>query len=144
VDRVPGFGFVYGMQDTGSCEPNVPTPQQSTFTCDDFTSGDGGFVAVDSTSTAKTMYVYGSNQNLAGFTRQTFTSLYQLTGSVGVGLKVNGAGGATLTQQNAAGAFTFDNTLPFTTPYILNSVNAKQMLIGTNYLYESTDQGDNL
>jgi hypothetical protein len=44
----------------------------------------------------------------------------------------------------------FENSLPggrtvqFYNPYVLNAVDPKRMLIGTKYLYESTDRGDSL
>ena len=37
-----------------------------------------------------------------------------------------------------------DTTIQFTQPFALNVVDPKRMLIGTNFLYESSDQGDTL
>jgi hypothetical protein len=36
------------------------------------------------------------------------------------------------------------DTIPFSTPYVLNAVDPKRMLLGANTLYESFDQGDTL
>ncbi len=43
-----------------------------------------------------------------------------------------------------AGNLVFDNTLQFVQPYALNEIDPSRMIIGTNYLYESTDQGATL
>ena len=38
----------------------------------------------------------------------------------------------------------FDNTLQFYNPYAINAVEPQRMLIGTDFLYESNDRGDDL
>ena len=47
---------------------------------------------------------------------------------------VVGTGGQTLQQH--------DNTLQFIQPYVLNAVDPTRMFVGTNFLYESFDQGN--
>jgi hypothetical protein len=37
-----------------------------------------------------------------------------------------------------------DPTVGFVTPFELNSLNPNQMVIGTRYIYESSNGGDNL
>jgi hypothetical protein len=54
----------------------------------------------------------------------------------GVPLVVNGTGGLNL--------FQFDGTIQFYQPYELNAVDQNRMVIGTSFLYESFNRGDNL
>ncbi len=127
-----------GTQDTG-------VPQQTaagSMTWSDVTKGDGGIVAVDNTSSPGNSIHYYSNNLLAGFTRETYDNSNNLINTTGITLLVNGAGSDNLkrVEGNVAGG----STLQFVNPYVLNAVDPTRMLIGTNYLYESTNQGANL
>ena len=150
VSYIPGDGFVFGNQDTGTAEPQIPTAQQSTFTLQDITSGDGNDTAVDSTSTPGTNYVYTSGNKFLVFQYQTFTTSYQLTATTNLALNVNGTNpqlSLTSVVTPASGstpAVVFDGTLPFVPPYILNTIDPTRMLIGTNYLYEGANRGSTL
>lgn len=141
-----------GTQDNG-------TPQQSingltagqapgSYTWTDRTGADGGVVAVDNDQVAHpgTTIHYQSEQFLGQFTfsRQVYDNTASFVSSAEITLLVNGAGGAGLRTKGADGKFTFDPTVQFIQPYVLDAVDPTRMLIGTDYLYESFDQGDNL
>lgn len=131
-----------GTQDTGSPE------QIAGFTWRDLSQADGGFVAVDNDQVAHpgTTLHYSSFQQFGNFTRRTLDATNTPTASAGVGLVVTGAGGKTLLSSATMGTntYNFDSTIQFTQPFVLNSVNPARMLIGTSFLYESTDNGDTL
>jgi hypothetical protein len=128
-----------GAQDTGSPEQTA----QNSFTWRDTSQADGGTVASDNTSVANQSAHYSSSQALGGFHRRTFNNAGILLSDVGVPLRIAGTT-TTLTARDAAGNLTFDNTVQFTQPYVLNNADARRMVIGTNFLYESTDRGDDL
>jgi hypothetical protein len=129
-----------GAQDNGSPEQTgheSPPGSAGSLQWTDPLGSDGGIVAVDNTSTPGSSLHYSATQNLKfGFIRQTFDNTNTPTGSANVGLVVNGTGGQTLQQVEAAQ--TGGSTLPFVVPYALNAVDPTKMLIGTNNLYEST------
>src|SRR5207253_8383526 len=59
-----------------------------------------------------------------------------------LGLIVAGTSGKTLFQvENKVPG---GSTIRFMQPYALNNVDPRRMIIGTNFLYESTDMGDTL
>lgn len=133
-----------GAQDTG-------TPEQvSGFTWRDVSQADGGFVAVDNNQIVHpgTTIHYSSSQLLGGFTRTTLDNANTPSAPVGVGLAVAGAGGKTLTARAPLppprNVLVFDTSIQFTQPFVLNSIVPTQMLIGTSFLYESTNSGDTL
>ncbi|MFI5378942.1 MAG: right-handed parallel beta-helix repeat-containing protein, partial [Tepidisphaerales bacterium] len=135
-------GIIFGNQDTGTAETEIPNAQfGSTFTLQDCTSGDGNVVAVDETSQPGTTYVYSSGNSFLTFQYQTFTGVEQLSGTTQLALTVDGT---TALNSTSNGQFNFDTTIPFVPPYLLNTVNPARMIIGTNYLYESTDRGNTL
>ena len=82
---------------------------------------------------------YASAQNFGGFRRRIFNSSNGQVSSVAVGLNVtNGGGGPT-------GSLSTLDSLPFVTPFELNTQDPTRMLIGSSsYFYESADQGDTL
>ena len=125
-----------GNQDTG----NSYQLSAGSLTWTDISEGDGAAVAVDADQTAHpgTTIRYESYINLGSFNRHTFGSNNVQTAVTSVALNiVSGAGsGQVLT--------TFDTTLQFTTPVVLNNINPSRMLIGTSSLYESLDKGDTL
>jgi hypothetical protein len=98
--------------------------------------GDGSMVQVDTTSEPGVAYQYYSNPNLANFTRRRVNVATGVDSRTGVALIVQGTGGQNLYQ--------VDGNRPWVTPYVLNAVDPRRMLIGTNSLYESFDRGDTL
>lgn len=157
------------QQTNPGATPGAPPP---TFTWTDRTGADGGVAQADNDQTAHpgTSIHYGSEQNLGCFTRKTFDNTNATTDTgycnVAIGLVVNGTGGMTLTQVEAnvtssdeeaahsgipegfeeeeeSEGFA-DTTIQFIQPYVINAVDGTRMIIGTNYLYESTDRGDTL
>ena len=137
-------GFVAGTQDTGSPEQTL---QEFGLAYRGGTKGDGGIVAVDDVTTLGSTYVYLSIPQLKTFIRQTFDySGRQVGPDANVGLRVNSAGGARLNQVDSTPQKnpTFDTTLQFVNPYVRNALHPSRMLIGTSFLYESTDRGETL
>ncbi|MDQ6808570.1 MAG: hypothetical protein M3Z64_03980 [Verrucomicrobiota bacterium] len=103
------------------------------------TSGDGGRVEIDSDQKAHPgqSIRYDSAQNFGNFTRRTYDSANKEVERASVGLMI------TAGQGQGQGLKQFDKVL-FLQPFILNQVDPKRMLIGTDYLYESMDRGDTL
>ena len=116
-----------GAQDTGS-------PQQETSAAQRWRSistGDGGVVAVDATSTPGLSTRYSSFQLLQALRREVYDSAGVLRSATPVALRVLG-GGERLTAQ-------------FYSPLELNGVEPTRLVIGaSNGIYESDDQGDTL
>ncbi|MDJ0976658.1 MAG: sialidase family protein [Planctomycetota bacterium] len=100
------------------------TPNSSVI---NFSTGDGGDVAVDAANPAGGSTRYSSFQRLGLFRRQTYDGAGALTG---VAYPTLTGGGALTTQ--------------FKTPIKLNAVNPLRIVIGGgNGVFESLDQGDN-
>lgn len=144
-----------GAQDNGTphqdSPPGFPGGSPANFNATDRTGADGGVVAVDNDQVAHpgTTIRYGSEQFLGRFTftRQVFDNTNSFVSSTQIPLVVNGAGGKTLrslapSPPAPSGTFDFDNGIQFIQPFILNAVDPTRMLIGTTFLYESTDQGN--
>lgn len=136
--------IIAGNQDTGSIF------QQSTLgtTWDSFPSlyglqgyqtGDGGVVAVDDLSSPTQSVRYVSFYGLGGLQRSTWNASNVIQGTpTAVALTVMGTGGTQL-------GWSFgDFTLPFYPKIVLNALDPRLMVIGSQSLYESFDQGDNL
>ena len=140
-----------GTQDNGTPQQDTPaaTPGGAppTYTWVDRTGADGGFVGVDiiTLDALNQSIHYQSEQFLGRFTfsRQVYDANSDFVSSTEILLDVAGAGGADL-RNFVNGAFTFDNTVQFIQPWVLNEVVPTRMLIGTNFLYESTNSGDTL
>ncbi|MCH5378195.1 MAG: hypothetical protein JJ992_29925, partial [Planctomycetes bacterium] len=94
--------------------------------------GDGSIVQVAGDT------FYFSAQNLGEFTRRT--------GGVDtlIGLTVDGTDSNPGAGTSTVDLDTFDRKIPFTTRYAVNTVDPSRMMIGTQYLYESANRGDNL
>ena len=101
----------------------------------EFSGGDGGIVAVDTTSAAPNSIRYGGFTGLAAYRAtfdpsNNFVSIafpnYLITSGPGTGQTIN----------------QFDPNIQFYNPYVLNRVNPTRMLIGTATIYESMDKGD--
>jgi hypothetical protein len=135
--------IVGGTQDTGSPE------QVSGLNWRDTSLADGGFVAVDNDQVAHpgTTLHYSSAQFFSGFARTSINNANVSGVSTPVGLVVAGAGGSVLNKNVIIAGNrtnTFDASLPFLPPFVLNAIDPDRMLIGTSFLYESTNNGDTL
>jgi hypothetical protein len=136
-----------GAQDVGSPVQSAPR----SFVWNDLEQGDGGVVEVDADQSAHKGQTlrYTSQVFLCYFMRTAWDASNNLVGSAPVGLNiVSGPGaGQTLLQFGAppvANPCTSNPNLQFYNPYALNAVNRNRMLIGTNDIYESFDNGDTL
>ncbi len=127
--------FTCGAQDNGVNTQRTPG---NLLWAQDF-SGDGGRVEVDSDQTAHPGFSirYDSTQNFGNFKRRTFDANNVASDNVTVGLMIMSGLGSGMTLK------TFDKVL-FLQPFVLNRIDPKRMLIGTEYLYESMDRGDTL
>ena len=115
-----------GTQDNGTLEQPVAGALAWRHTLD----GDGGDVAVDTTSTSGISYRYRSAQGLGLFTRALYTASGALAGEEYVALEITD------------GSVPY---YPFVTPFELNKVDSTRIVIGAaNHVYESFDQGDTL
>ena len=129
--------FFSGNQDNGTSIQ--PAPGGHTWF--EFISGDGGNVAVDdsaATTASGTSIRYTSFTFLQSFNRSKWDSANNFLSFSFVGLNIVAGPGAGQNLLN------FDKTLEFYQPYVLNTVDATRMLIGTQNIYESTNQGDSL
>src|SRR5262249_25594881 len=119
--------FIGGAQDTGTPEERMKGGDK----WHSVSTGDGGVVAVDATSTPGQSYRYTSYYNLGTFRRQIYDNANNLTSEAPPTLAVLG-GGTDLSPQ-------------FYTPIRLNSVNPARLIIGAgNSVYESLDRGDTI
>lgn len=118
--------LIGGAQDTGTHEQNATGSTQWT----DIRTADGGDVAVDDTSVAAQSTRFFSTQNLGGFRRRTCNAANVCGANTIIGLNVTS--GAALVPQ-------------FVTPVELNVTDQTRLIIGgSNSVYESADQGDNI
>jgi hypothetical protein len=125
-----------GTQDTGTPMQNAPGSRFWT----DFLQGDGGVVEVDVTSAGGAYSTrYTSFQFFGFFNRSTWSPSNTLVGGpTELPLLIVGGPGA------GQDLFTYDPAIQFYNPYVLNRIDKRRMLIGTNNIYESRDQGDTL
>lgn len=103
------------------------------------TSGDGGRVEIDGDQRAHPgqSIRYDSSQNFGNFNRRTYGADNKMVDQATVGLMI------TAGQGQGQGLKAFDKVL-FLQPFVLNQIDPKRMLIGTDFLYESMDRGDTL
>ena len=144
-----------GAQDVG-------TPMQTganNFIWNEQFQGDGGKVAVDSTSTPGTSIRYSCFFYLAGMARTTWTNNVCVATNPVILLIGNGANSGTNLNALNVNSKPDDggdggdeedvapivSGVQFYNPYTLNIINPSRMLVGTsNAIYESFDKGDNL
>jgi hypothetical protein len=124
-----------GNQDTGTTYQQ--TPGGGVWTS--FTTGDGGDVMVDADQTAHP----GTSIRYSGYTgapayRSTYNSAGGYTGYTSIGLNIVSGPGAGQTLS------AYDTHIQFYQHYVLNVINPRRLLIGTQNLYESGNQGDSL
>jgi hypothetical protein len=98
---------------------------------------DGVGVQVDQTSIPGSSIHYYEGDFGSVFTRATFNSAHQLIDQHPLDLIINGTGGKRL-------LYDLDDTNQVIPPFELNAVDPRRMLIGTQFLYESSDRGDHL
>jgi photosystem II stability/assembly factor-like uncharacterized protein len=116
-----------GTQDTGTPAQLLPANVR----WQSISTGDGGVVAVDDSSTPGFSFRYSSFQNLSGFRRQVFDAANVLQSQVSPSRIVVG-GGAPFTAQ-------------FYTPVRLNSAAPARLILGGgNSVYESLDRADSI
>ena len=126
-----------GSQDNGNSEQTTP----GGLTWNGFqTGGDGGDVAVDSDQARHpgTSIRYSSYDSFANFNRRIVDASNVAGTAVHVGLKIVAGDGKGKELRE------FDPNIRFYQPFVLNTVDPRRMLIGTQNLYESMDQGDTL
>ncbi|MBI5154082.1 hypothetical protein HZA57_02500, partial [Candidatus Poribacteria bacterium] len=125
---------IAGAQDTGSSEQVVPGNAEWA----EISQGDGGQVAVDEMTRADQdqSIRYSSFQFFQDFRGIVYDSANNFVDFFNPTLIVAGSGGQHLLD--------FDGAIQFYQPYVLNAVNPARGIIGTDRLYETTDQFDNL
>jgi hypothetical protein len=125
-----------GTQDTGTPIQNAPGSRTWT----DFLQGDGGVVEVDETTGGGAYSTrYTNFEVLEFFNRSTWSPSNALvSGPTELGLQIVSGPGTGLDLH------TYDTSIQFYNPYVLNRIDPRRMLIGTNNIYESRDQGDTL
>jgi hypothetical protein len=137
-----------GTQDVG-------TPTQRAFDSllwNDATQADGGMVAADNTSAPGFSSHYVGTQFLGGFSRRDGRDndgdgTIDECDEACVQLRVAGAGSPAnniFGVEESLNPGPNNGTIQFIQPYVLNAVDPRRMLIGTNFLYESTNSGDTL
>jgi len=139
--------IIGGLQDNGSARQRDLADAQYPFTWDGIQGADGGIPLASTDGATSTQYTSG--QNLGGFTRRSVDATNTQTGAVGVDLVVDGATNnpGTVDPNTIFGverAVPGGSTIQFTQPYVLNEIDFDRLLIGTNFLYESFNRGDNL
>lgn len=103
------------------------------------TSGDGARVEIDGDQKAHPgqSIRYDSSQNFGNFNRRTYGADNKMVDQTTVGLMITAGEG------QGQGLKAFDKVL-FLQPFVLNQIDPKRMLVGTDFLYESMDRGDTL
>ena len=127
--------IISGNQDTGTSMQSAA----GNFAWRGFLVGDGAVVAVDNDQAAHagTSIRYSSYYQFGSFNRSTWNNANtQVGGFSNVLLNVTNAG--------SAGVLTAVDTVSFYNPFVLNAINPRRMLIGTQNIYESMDRGDTL
>lgn len=123
-----------GAQDNGTSEQ--PTPNSHTWTS--FQGGDGNFVQVGFFPASNQSVRYSSSQGFANLQRRTFNNLgVQVGTGVNLALRVTGAATRTIPSYTPV-----VDTLGFYQDYVINTIDANRMMIGTSFLWESSNQGD--
>lgn len=133
--------IISGNQDNGTAQQNRDNQSQLLPYWTNIFDGDGGDVAVtpDPTNAARTVR-YFSSQYLNTLSREIYDSsnTAQMGSRTTIPFTIIGSGGKTLFSEG------FGSTSQGISPFKLNAVDPRRMLIGTKFLYESSDQGDNL
>ena len=125
-----------GTQDVGAAESVIGSVVPGSSQWQNVVLADGGVVFADTTD-PNTSYHYYTSQNFQQFQWRSYDNAGTRTATNNITLLVNNAAGKALTSRgfDAAG---------FTQPYAVNAVDGTRMIIGTRFLYESFDRGNNL
>lgn len=143
--------LVAGAQDTGSFNQNaaINASQSARFAWNEmaFLQGDGALVDVDTLNTflgSSDPLRYASSQFLHFFQRVGGSNIPSFVGMNlnGLPLFVTRHVNDTFTDGSGNEHGAFDPTLQFDTPFALNRVDGSRMVVGSDFLYESSDQGD--
>ncbi len=126
--------------------PHQTVPGSIAWGANERFSRDGIQVGVDNTSTPGASIHYSSQQSLFEFIRRTYTSPTAFTEQP-VQLLIRVGPNQYSGNNFVEGALTPDDdndlgTIDFIQPWRLNAVDGRRLLIGTDYLYESSDRGD--
>lgn len=123
--------LIAGAQDVGCSQQK----SKGSMTWETLNQGDGSQIMAADLGNG-TSVRYHTYQNLGGgyLFRKYYNSANNLVNSGSAGLYVSGLGPM----------WQVDSTFQFVTPIELNSQNPLRMVIGTGYLYESSDGGDTL
>jgi hypothetical protein len=130
-----------GTQDNGTVVQSSP----GSFAWNELQGGDGGVVAIDADQNRHpgTTLRYTSAQDFGGFMRTTWDAANNVLDQRFLRLFVTAGRGVCVGRTLFACDEDTDE-IQFYNPYVLNTINPRRMLIGTNALYESFDQGDTL
>ena len=125
-----------GNQDTGTSVQ----PANESIKWNEVIAGDGAKVAVDSDQRAHhgNSIRYSSYPYLDSFNRVIYDAANNIAGHTVLGLRIISGPGSGYTLRE------FDGNIQFYCPYALHRIEPKRMLIGTRYIYESSDYGDSL
>ena len=96
---------------------------------------DGGYVQVDPSGVR-----YTSNQSLSNFNRRTLAAASATT----IGLQVVNTNGTASGQTLRGYVGANNDSIPFYTPIALNAVDPTRLVIGTEFIYESSNRGDTI
>ncbi len=137
-----------GMQDTGAADQNneITAAAADRFRWNQMLGlqGDGGFVDVDLVRTNLVGGIdpirYAASNQMGFFQRIGAGDFFPTF----IGMNIAGGGGRHLTDEDRLGNRVFDTTLPIATPMVLNRIRSERLIIGSNFLYESTNRGDDL
>jgi hypothetical protein len=153
-----------GTQDNGTPRQRDGSPPDPLYPFDwpEARGSDGGIVASDNDQAAHpgTTTEYTSTQYLS-LRRRVIDNTNTQVSSTAAGVAVSGVVGGVVTATGRnlggpgtlptprpggypGGALVYDATIQFVNPFVLNAVAPTRLLIGTSFLYESLDQGDNL
>jgi hypothetical protein len=133
-----------GTQDNGTPRQRATSDPLYPFTWTTAQGADGGVAGVDNDQDAHPdeTWIYTVSQNLGGFTRRVIDNTNAQVNTAGLGV-VAGTNGNTI--QGVENAILNPNgtrgTLLYMTPYAVNAVAPTRLVVGTNFLYESTDSG---
>jgi Ca2+-binding RTX toxin-like protein len=129
-----------GAQDTGVPEQQLAGDPK--FDESQTGQGDGTFVAVAYPDATHAIHYTATNQ--LGLTIRTLDDIGFVTSNVSPAKNVIGTGaGVPLDHLDPNGNPNFDTTLQLIQPFWVNAVDPNRIFVGTHFLYESTDMGQN-
>ncbi|MCU0874758.1 MAG: hypothetical protein MUE50_20705, partial [Pirellulaceae bacterium] len=133
-----------GTQDNGTPRQRATSDPLYPLSWSTAQGADGGVAGVDNDQAAHpgSTLIFTVSQNLGGFTRRVIDNTNAQVSTAGLGVvastngnNIQGLENAVLNPNGTRG------TLLYMTPYAVNAVAPRRLVVGTNYLYESTDSG---